>query len=297
MRGICKTYLIATLLSLFLDICMAQQQVKTIDVYLLAGQSNATGQGYVVNMDSSMKVNKNVMIFHSGSPHLHTGFPSFTWLPLHPSSESPDRFGPELGLGSRLMELCPKSNIAIIKHAHSGTDLYEQWNPGKNALDSTDWGVQYKVFVKTVEDGLDKLSKQGYIPVIRGMLWQQGENDADMRRPISKDYAKNLKHFIARVRMQFQVPDLLFVYGYVYPPPNKGRGIQDVRRAQRNVSEKAHTKWSVPNAFVIFTDDLSLRADDRNTRYPLDRLHFGTKGTWDLGVRMAEEIAKQNGLH
>jgi hypothetical protein len=49
------------------------------------------------------------------------------------------------------------------------------------------------------------------------------------------------------------------------------------------------------NSFVIETDGLSTRANDRNTRYPADRLHFGTNGTWVLGVRMAEKMNAEAG--
>ena len=76
-----------------------------------------------------------VLLFHSGKPHLDSGTEPNTWLPLHQASESPDRFGPELGFGNRLAELRPGRPIALIKHAHSGTNLYQDWEPGKDAAD------------------------------------------------------------------------------------------------------------------------------------------------------------------
>ena len=266
------------------------QHNKEIEVYLIGGQSNATGQGYIANMTDTMQIDRRVFIFHSGKPHLNSGLPPFTIQPLHQASESPDRFGPELGFGSKLQKLRGKAQIALIKHAHSGTDLYNQWNPGKNKADTSDWGVQYKIFVKTVSAGLDSLRRRGYYPVIKGMLWQQGENDADKGDTISKQYGKNLKHFFERVREQFDAPKMLFVYGYVYPPPNTGEGISQVRQAEHDIDQDSKTSISVKRAFVVQTDDLSQRADDPHTPYPKDHIHFGTKGTWDLGVRMAEKM-------
>ena len=267
------------------------QNRKPIEVYLIAGQSNATGQGYLVNMSDTMQADQRVLIFNSGKPHLNSGLAPFIWAPLHQASESPDRFGPELGFGTTLQKLRSKSSIAIIKHAHSGTDLYNQWNPGKDETDTTEWGVQYKVFVQTVNSGMDSLRKRGYAPIIKGMLWQQGESDADRGDSISAQYGKKLVHFIKRVRQQFSASKMLFVYGYVYPPPNSGKGISNVRQAELDVNQGTHTNLSVKRAFAVYTDDLSQRADDPNTHYPKDRVHFGTKGTWNLGVRMAEMMA------
>lgn len=269
------------------------QKKKPVEVYLIGGQSNATGQGYLANMTDSMQVDTRVLIFHSGKPHLNSGLPPYTLQPLHQASESPDRFGPELGFGSTLQKLRPGKSIALIKHAHSGTDLYKQWNPGKSDRDTSDWGVQFKNFVQTVTAGMDSLRHSGYAPVIKGMLWQQGENDADAGDSISAAYGRNLVHFIKKVRRQFGVPKMLFIYGYVYPPPNTGKGIENVRQAEHDIDQDAHTDLSVKRAFVVPTDDLSQRADDPNTRYPKDRLHFGTKGTWNLGVRMAQMMQRQ----
>jgi len=284
MRYLCLGILLCGALN-----CPAQRR-KPVEVYLIGGQSNATGQGYLVNMRDSMRTDTSVLIFHSGRPHLNSGLRPLTWLPLHQASESPDRFGPELGFGTKLHQLRPGKSIAIIKHAHSGTDLYRQWNPGSGMRDTSEWGNQFKIFVQTVNAGMDSLRKLGYKPVIKGMLWQQGENDADKGDTVSALYGRHLKHFIGRVRQQFHSRQMLFVYGYVYPPPNTGKGISQVRQAEHDVDQDSHTLLSVKRAFVVPTDDLSQRADDPHTPYPKDRLHFGTRGTWDLGIRMAEKV-------
>ncbi len=146
---------------------------KPVDVYLLGGQSNATGQGYLANLPQGFAPDGRVLLFHAGG-HLHSGAQPNTWIPLRQASESPDRFGPELGFGNRMQELCPTRKLAIIKHAYSGTNLHTQWAPGKDAADRG----HFTQFVATVEAGLQGLREQGYTPTIRGMLWQQGESDA-----------------------------------------------------------------------------------------------------------------------
>lgn len=263
---------------------------KKIEVYLIGGQSNATGQGYMANLSDTMTVDKQVLIFHSGLPHLNSGLPPYSWQPLHQASESPDRFGPELSFGTALKRLRPTANIAIIKHAHSGTNLFNDWNAAKNDEDTLAQGVQYKEFIQTVNAGLDSLRKRGYHPIIKGMLWQQGESDADKGGEVSKNYGQNLKYLISRIRKQLHARNMIFVYGYVYPPPNHGKDIGEVRQAEHDLDQDAKTSLSTRKAYVINTNGLSLRANDPNTPYPNDIIHFGTSGTWMLGLRMAYKM-------
>ena len=92
------------------------------------------------------------------------------------------------------------------------------------------------------------------------------------------------------VREQLHCRKMLFVYGYVCPPPLTGSGISTVRQAQHDIDQQSGMALSVNRAFVVQTDDLNRRANDRNTNYPQDQLHFGTDGIWLLGVRMAQII-------
>ncbi len=264
---------------------------KTIDVYLIGGQSNATGQGYLRNLPEGFKIDTRVLIFNSGRPHLNSGADPNTWLPLRQASESPDRFGPELGFGNRIQELFPERKTAIIKHAHSGTNLYAQWNPGADANDKSHWGDQFSTFVDTVEKGLQGLRDLGYEPVIRGMLWHQGENDANGGAP-SENYAANLTHFIARVREQFHAPDLLFAYAYVLTsdkvPGYSGRSL--VQKAEYDIDQNSGSPLAVKGAFVVKSDDLGYRAEDAGMTSSLanDFLHIGTTGQLEMGKRMAD---------
>ena len=270
----------------------AVELAKPIDVYLIGGQSNATGQGYLANLPKDVLPDQRVMLFNSGKPHLNSGGEPNTWVPLRQASESPDRFGPELGFGNRLQELMSDRKIALIKHAHSGTNLYIEWNPGKDAADAEHFGPQFKTFVETVEQGIKELRDQSYEPTIRGMIWQQGESDTKSADAAGA-YGKNLAHFIARVREQFHSPDMLFVYGYVLPPPNKGPQRDLVRQGEKEVDQDSSSPLAVKGAFVVATDDLSQRADDRNTPYPKDHVHFGTAGTLELGRRMADKMVEK----
>jgi hypothetical protein len=275
---------------LFCQTAFSQKHGK-IDVYLIGGQSNATGQGYIANMADTMKTDTTILLFHSGRPHLNSGKAAYTWMPLRQASESPDRFGMELSFGSKIRLYDHNKQIAIIKHAHSGTNLFRQWNPGKDKNDTAHWGPQFKTFVQTVDSGLNELRKMGYKPVIKGMLWHQGESDAINTDSASYKYAVHLSHFIARVREQFNTTNMPFVYGYIRPQTDKSADmIARIIQAQHDVASDSKTPLSVKGIKVFKTDDLSQRANDNKTPYPNDHVHFGTDGTWMLGVRMAQQF-------
>ena len=63
---------------------LAQQ--KEIDVYLVGGQSNATGQAYVKNIPASFKIDTRVRIYYSR--FLNKGEGSEQWNPLCQASET-----------------------------------------------------------------------------------------------------------------------------------------------------------------------------------------------------------------
>jgi len=282
---------ITTILITFFFVCQLNAQKRSIDVYLIGGQSNATGQGYMVNIPEDFTIDTTVLFFYSDG--LGGGGVSMQWGPLCQASETADKFGVELSMGTVLKKQNPKQEIALIKHALSGSNLYAQWNPGNNSKDELNFGPEYSKFVHTCEEALKGLRAGGYVPTIRAMVWQQGEGDA---RDIagmenSYNYGNNLRHFIKRVREQFSSPDMLFVYGYVIPVPlERFTGREEVRTAQKNLDQDSGHPLALRGAFVVETDNLPLRKDEPNSPYPNDRVHFNTYGILELGNRFANKI-------
>jgi len=271
--------------------------VNDVDVYFIAGQSNATGQGYSENIPSTFVVDTRVEIYHS-SGIVSTGAAN-TWMTLRAASEGTDdcnlglRFGPELGFGNAIQSAYPTRKIYLIKHATSNTGLAGDWAPGSSATDTGHFGPEFQIFVSTVDGGLQALRDRGLAPVLRGMLWQQGERDVDEGGSAATDYGKNLAAFVARVREQWNAPNLLFVYGFIYPASNHGVARDQVRKGQADVDQDSGTALATKGAFVVNTDALSLRADDPGSCYPSDAIHFGTQGQLDLGKLMAEKMREK----
>jgi len=265
-----------------------------VDVYLIGGQSNATGQGYAKNIPSTFVVDTKVMLYHSAG--IVSGAAANSWITLRPASEGTDgcnlglRFGPELGFGNAIRAHYPDRAIHLIKHATTNTGLAMDWAPGSNAGDTAHFGPEFQTFVTTVNGGLAALKTVGKNPVIRAMLWQQGERDVDMGGTSASSYGQNLRAFIGRVRQQWNVPDMLFVYGFIYPASNYGTARDQVRKGQADVDQDSGSVLATKGAVVVSGDTLSLRANDPGTCYPSDKIHFGSQGQLDLGKLMADTI-------
>lgn len=263
--------------------------LRPIDVVLIGGQSNATGQGYVRNLPTAFTPAPNVRLWHSATLN---GGPNTAnrWRPLGPAGESPDRFGVELSLGAALAKRFPKNDWALIKHGRSGSDLHTLWAPGAAEGGG---GVEYRRFLKTVRDALAALRAEGYEPRLRALVWQQGEADArfDAPKTSAETYGKRLRAFVEALRRDLNAPTLPFLYGTVMPlPAQRFTGRDLVRQGQRNVAEGSGHPLALPGARLIPADDLQMRRTDWRTPYPEDDVHLGTFGLLTLGERFAAAL-------
>ena len=101
-----------------------------VNVILIGGQSNATGQGYVNNIPPCFKTDKRVLLYYSGS--LKGTEPAEQLVPLSPASESPDRFGVELSLGTALQKKFPQKKMGHHQELPERTQPFPAMEPRKN---------------------------------------------------------------------------------------------------------------------------------------------------------------------
>ena len=274
-----KKPIVSLLLSILLfPAVLSRAAGVRVDVFLLGGQSNMAGRGAVSELpDPSVLSNESVILYHSAS--MNSGQPANQWTTLRPASNTAGYFGPEIGFGNRMAELYPDRRIALIKHAVGGTNIAEDWNPGAHPGDTSHFGPQFATFVQTVNSGIASLISQGYVPVIRGMLWQQGERDARFES-FGPPYGRNLSHFIRRVRAQFNAPNMPFIYGQVLPVALAGYTYRDdVRQGQMDVDENSSHVSATDGARFVPADDLPMNSDN---------LHVGAAGQIELGIRFAQ---------
>ena len=173
--------------------------VGHVDVYILAGQSNAEGFGdasdlsvedsiqdglFYVSWDStngtSETFDASTQYFSEWSTILTAGYTA----PDFPQQQIADnnRFGPEIGLAKRLNELNTSDGaIGVLKHAVGAAPL-SLWGEGS---------AGYTRLINAISDGITKLINLGYTYNIKGVVWWQGESGGDVVA---------LESFVSRLR-------------------------------------------------------------------------------------------------
>tara|TARA_R110001592_G_scaffold233427_1_gene491053 strand:+ start:101 stop:1540 length:1440 start_codon:yes stop_codon:yes gene_type:complete len=243
------------------------------DVWVLAGQSNMQGVGDRHDEDTP-------------DPQVHTFSMSYEWRlaqePLHTLPESPDpvhfdqnksaeerekeivnwRDGTKgTGLGLPFAkEMLRRTGrpVGLIASAHGGTSM-GQWNP---ELKDQGGASLYGSMLQQVAAAGGK---------VRGVLWYQGESDANPdATPI---FPAGLRALIAAMRADFGNPDLPFyqvqigrvVLGW---NPNSWDAIQTAQLA---------LETDVPHTGTVSAIDLETD----------DAIHISTPGLKTLGYRLA----------
>jgi len=194
----------------------------TINVWLIAGQSNAVGYGYgapeAASVDSRYVDGfENVIYYGSRS-----GAVTYDFIPTAVGMGKGSAYcGPEIGIASALGN--SDTPNAIIKYAVGGTSLYpittsKTWTSNSyiadvnsdddpnNDVDTsiTTIGGLYDNFMTTIEDGLNLLIEDGYTPVIKGLLWSQGGAESG-NTDRANEYAKLLYHVVNDMRSDISV--------------------------------------------------------------------------------------------
>ncbi len=232
-----------------------------VKVFLLGGQSNMDGRAQDADLPAHLQGSQNdVLFFHQDGNNtlgtLQTG--------------SGDDFGPELSFGFEIKQTMAGETIALIKHAEGGTNLWEDWDPNGSGA--------YQRFKHTVSLGLAALQAAGHNTEIVGMLWHQGESDANVDH--ANDYEANLTAFIGDVRNEYGA-DLPFLAG-------------EIRR--RN---------DMPESFIVSDAIMAVAAADPHTYFvPANDLtfdgvhswHFDGAGAVTLGERYAAAFASSQSV-
>lgn len=227
------------------------------DLWIIAGQSNASGTGLGVAEDPPTL---GVHLFANDE----------RWrLATHPLEDATDTLhpitvhgvfqghAPWLAFGRRLQAALGYP-IGLIPTALGGSPL-SRWDPAR-------------------EDDLfaNLLSMvRGAGGVVHGMIWYQGESDANAG--LTDDYATDFARFVTAVREAVGVPDLPVLTAqlcrYTAPvPPAMHENWTRLRQAQREAAARLSRVWLIP------TLDLPLS----------DEIHISTAGNVQLGQRFAD---------
>lgn len=230
---------------------------KKVMVFLLGGQSNMAGIAPTSKLKSPYsKTSQSFRVFHDGE-----------WQFLKPGMlDKKKRFGPEVSFGHSVAKAYPDADIRLVKYAKGGTNLYQQWSPDQK-------GKQYKLFMAHANAALADLDQQGIKYEIAGMLWLQGEADANKGK--GDLYEENLTKFIKHMRSKFKTPEMPFILARIRDYYGKESGHNKmVRDAQDKVAE------SMKNVTCFDTDDLPMA----------NKGHYSADGYITIGKRFTQAI-------
>ena len=280
---------------------LAQTKKDSIKVFYLGGQSNMEGFGYVKNLPDSLKKKNKEFFIYQGNPvgdnDASGGLGKWDVLqPGHGTGFSSDgktnilsdRFGVELSLAKKLQELYPNQKLAFIKYARNGSSIDSSGTAGFGAWEPDFKGGkgmnQYDYFLKTVNAAMAVKDINGdgvedvLIPI--GIIWMQGESDADKTEAIANQYCSNLKRLMDLMRATFRNNDLPIVIGKISDSGDiEGGKVWKYGELVQYSQEKfAATQ---PNVAIVRTT---------NSYKYSDRYHYDNNGFIDLGKQFAIKI-------
>ena len=279
---------------------------KNMDIYLIAGASNAAGwtsyvEDELADMDSRY-VEGFENIYHSGAVatvgQLDTTLREFEVSEVKAGlgTELVDEegntsyaIGPEIGMADALSSRYNKETgqyAGFIKYGigassllkDPGNDAFETWTSpthmeklGTGVTDGTGMGVLYENFLDEVETRLAEYEAAGFNPIIKGMYWIQG--GADRRR--EAEYIDAFEDFAADLRK-----DLTTIAGHdLSDMPIMIGENSETFYAYKPVTINANREFQamqnmlpslVSNTYIIDSSGFALTEEDPNNPVPED---------------------------
>ena len=239
-----------------------------IDVYLIAGQSNAVGSGSGQGTVDLSSVD-NVFYYGVADDNIFTEITPVKYGMGNNSSKS----GAEIGIADALKD-SDRTSI-VVKYAIGATGIMPAtWSDRANEIgtwtppsyierelvetEGTKIGLLYENYIATVAEAVAKLKAEGYTPVLRGMWWMQGCDESNAWFGAS-NYEKLLSCLVEDSRRDLgEIFDcdasyMPFICGAISYDPNRGdapRYVDMIREAQRNVMAVK------PSVEIIDTENL-----------------------------------------
>jgi hypothetical protein len=230
---------------------------QNIWVFILAGQSNMAGRGIVEPQDTVL--NKRILSINKKGDLI------IAKEPLH--WYEPERTGLDCGysFGKTMIKNIPDSISVLLIPAAVGGSSISQW-----------LGDSLYRNVKLLSNFVSKIEMAKQYGVIKGILWHQGESDAN-----EKDipyYKERLQELFTKFRSAVGNNNLPVLMGEL--------GSFSKDKEHFSLINKEINDYSLQDKYtaIISTGDLKDKGDS---------LHFNSKGQRAMGRRFAEVYLKR----
>lgn len=263
-----KQICISLLLLFFLPFISTGQ--KTLDLFILAGQSNAQGwMGDAAYYPEEGKELDDSLLFNWTFVDNESSGGEWVTMQAQKGRFSKGHFGPEVSFARELKKAGYKP--AIFKYTKGATGLARDWKaPGKGGI--------YDGMVNDLKAAINELGKQGFEVKVRGFIWIQGETDAGDEQT-ANNYYHNLKQLINDLRNNvLHKPDLKIILGV-------DEQHQFVK--ERPVVVAAQQKLANEDSNITYTSMLGLPKADGTHLTPAGLVEHGKrifKAYTDLGL-------------
>lgn len=273
---------------------MSMTKPESMDCYVLAGQSNMEGIGW---METPSAQPPNVWAFSMAGDWeparhpLHFLLESYT--PVHvdlmsagnPLLQTPEGVaeeaerqrlhrrnwvGPGLSFGTAMTEATGRP-VGLLPCAHGGTSL-DQWSP-----DLKDRGV--RSLYGAMLDRIYRVMEDSPASALKGILWYQGESDGGTPETASS-YGDRFHSWVEAVRRDVAIPDLPVVavqLGCHIQP-----GLPDIQHQCWDQVRAAQAKLPSRVPYTAVTSAVDLPLDDG--------IHISAEGQERLGRRLARRM-------
>ena len=221
----CLSTFAAVVFACSLVVLSAQAAEKPVLVFILAGQSNMEGHGFV-KADPKRNGGKGSLeqVAPERFPHLIAKDGRWVvrddvWIHYLDRKgkltvgygAQPDRIGPELGFGHVIGDACDEP-VLLIKLAWGGKSLARDFRPpssgGEVGPYYTEIVQRTKRILAQLKTEFPEFGDRGY--TLAGFGWHQGWNDR-VNQAFNEEYERNMANFIRDIRKDLGVKDLPFV--------------------------------------------------------------------------------------
>ena len=185
-----------------------------LNVVIIAGQSNAVGNGYLVDLKEEDRKDYSSILYYGKGDVADFEKVSYVSSKLGKGNGFDfNSFGMEVGMAKKMVGLeSSNERFGIIKCAYNGSSIVKDADPSRgdwNVFDEQGNGRNAYDLVDAIKNGTKAFEKLDYRVRYVGVAWMQGEADYQT----CNDYHKRFKALMELIRKETNREDLPFAIG------------------------------------------------------------------------------------